>query len=103
MNDDLPDAISLQDDGADMVAHLTGEIDQSNAPEILEHLRKVGKERTLTLDLTQTRYFDSAAISMVEQLRHLTDLRLRVSQGSIADRVLSISGLDKIIPTDSEQ
>jgi anti-anti-sigma factor len=100
---ELPDQVTIQNDGSAMVAHLTGEIDQSNAPAILEHLRIVGKDSTLILDLTQTQYFDSAAISMVEHLRHLTDLRLRVSQGSIAGRVLSISGIDKIIPTDTQQ
>jgi anti-anti-sigma factor len=99
---DLRAEVTVEYDGSAVVAHLTGEIDQSNAPAILEHLRDVGADRTLTVHLSEVQYFDSAGIAMLEALRHSTDLRLRVSRQSIAGRVLAISGVDQIIPTDSE-
>jgi anti-anti-sigma factor len=99
---DLPNELTLLEEGPAAIARLTGEIDQTNAPAILEHLRKFADNRTLTLDLTATEYFDSAGIAMLDTLRHSTDLRLRVARRSIASRVLSISGMDRIIPVETE-
>jgi anti-anti-sigma factor len=100
---DVPDEITVQHDGSTVLACLTGEIDHSNTPAILEYLREIGQNRTLIVDLTQTKYLDSAGLAMLAHLRHATDLRLRVAQDSIAGRVLSISGLDQIIPTDTDR
>jgi anti-anti-sigma factor len=99
---DLPDELTLLEEGPTAIARLAGEIDQTNAPAILEHLKKFAANRTLILDLTATEYFDSAGIAMLDTLRHSTELRIRVAPRSIAGRVLSISGMDRIIPTDTE-
>jgi anti-anti-sigma factor len=98
MSDTLHELI-IQEEAAGVLARLTGEVDQSNAPAILEALRAVGPDKPLTLDLTGIEYFDSAGIAMLDALRRSTDLRLVTARSSIASRVLSIAGLDQLIPT----
>jgi anti-anti-sigma factor len=88
------------------VAALEGEIDASNVDEIAGELRELLSNRStgLVVDLSATRYLDSAGINLLFALgadlrgRQL-DLALVVAPGSPIARMLSITSLDRTHPT----
>jgi anti-sigma B factor antagonist len=89
-----------------VVAEVLGEVDASNAPEIAGGLRELVSNRStrLVVDLSPTRYLDSAGINLLfslgEELRaHQVTLRLVVDPASPVARMLALTGLDKANPT----
>jgi anti-anti-sigma factor len=88
------------------VATLEGEIDASNAPDIGADLRALVDNRAqgLVVDLTPTRYLDSAGINLLFSLgddmrTRQMGLRLVVARGSSIARMLAITSLDRAYPT----
>jgi anti-anti-sigma factor len=88
------------------VAALEGEIDSSNAEEIGLALRALVTNRSLVLviDLSPTRYLDSAGINLLfglaEELRaRQLQLRLVVAPASPIARMVAITSLDHAVPT----
>jgi anti-anti-sigma factor len=88
------------------VAAIVGEVDASNAGELGGDLRDVVSNRStrLVVDLSATRYLDSAGINVLfnlgEELRsHQVALALVVDPASPVARMLSLTGLDKTNPT----
>jgi len=88
------------------VAAVDGEVDASNAGEVGADLRSLltNHSTDLVVDLTPTRYLDSAGINLLfslgEELR-ARQLRLRIviSPGSPVSRMLTLTGLDRAHPT----
>jgi anti-anti-sigma factor len=88
------------------VAEIVGEVDASNTGEIAGDLRDVVSNRStrLVVDLSPTRYLDSAGINLLfslgEELRaHQVMLRLVVDPASPVARMLTLTGLDRANPT----
>ena len=88
------------------VATIEGEIDASNAPEIATELRSLIDNRAqgIVVDLTPTRYLDSAGINLLfalgDELRSRQQtLRLVVGATTPVARMLAITGLDRVQPT----
>jgi anti-anti-sigma factor len=91
--------------GASVVARLSGEVDMTNAPYVHDELlRSVpnGAIR-LVIDLTDTRYLDSAAIALLFDVakrlgRRRQALRLVLPQGSPLERVLTLTEVNSVAP-----
>jgi len=88
------------------VAAVEGEIDASNVQEVGARLRALmtNQSTALIVDLTDTRYLDSAGINMLFELSgELTDrqqrLQLVVPSATPIQRMLTIAGLVGTIPT----
>ena len=89
-----------------IVAAIVGEVDASNAAALAGGLREAVSNRStrLVVDLSPTRYLDSAGINLLfnlgEELRsHQVGLRLVVDRASPVARMLDLTGLDKANPT----
>jgi anti-anti-sigma factor len=101
-----PATVRLDWHGEVPVAAVEGEVDAANAPEIGAELRRLLTNHStgLVVDLSPTRYLDSAGINLLFSLgaelqaRQLT-LRLVIARGSPVARMLSLSGLDRAHPT----
>ena len=88
------------------ITRLEGEIDSSNADEIHAKLRALVSNRAfgLIVDLTATRYLDSAGINVLfalgQELRaRQQSLRLIVGEGTPIARMVSVTSLDRTFPT----
>jgi anti-anti-sigma factor len=88
------------------VTRLEGEIDSSNADEVHSKLRALVGNRAfgLIVDLSATRYLDSAGINVLfalgEELRARQQaLRLIVAEGTPIARMVSVTSLDRTFPT----
>jgi anti-sigma B factor antagonist len=86
------------------VARLEGEIDASNAEEIGNRLRTLLTNRSVALvvDLSETTYIDSAGINLLFALGAEMDgrqqrLGLVLSARSPIERIVSITGLDRVV------
>jgi anti-anti-sigma factor len=95
-------------DGA-VVARLTGEVDMTNATYVGGELtRSVPNDASgLVVDLSQTRYLDSAAIELLFELarrlgRRRQGLRLVLPAGSPLRRVLILTEIDSVAPLHEE-
>ena len=93
------------EDGTPVVV-IDGEIDSSNAVDIGERLRATisNQSMAMVVDLTPTTYIDSAGINALFRLRLELEerqqrLHLVVASGSPIERMLTIVGLDRAIPT----
>ena len=98
--------ISSDDDDALVVAHLTGELDASNAAWARERLRTLvsNAHSGLAIDLTGTTYLDSAGISLLFGLAtdlraHQQELRLVVPGESLIAHLLTLAGVTATIRT----
>jgi anti-anti-sigma factor len=88
------------------IVAIEGEIDASNASDIAIEIRATVDNRAtaLVVDLSPTRYLDSAGVNLLFALgddmrtRQLT-LRVVVAPGSSIARMLAITSLDKALPT----
>jgi anti-anti-sigma factor len=91
------------------VASLLADVDSANAAEVLQELtREISNEPAgLVVDLSETRYVDSAGIEMLFQLREkLANRRQRlavvVAAGSQLRRLLELTGVDKAVTLTDE-
>jgi anti-anti-sigma factor len=89
-----------------VLARVSGEIDASNAGWIGRKLRTLLTNRsdTLTVDLSGTTYLDSAGIALMfglasELRQHQQQLRLIVADPSPIARMVTLTGLDRTVPT----
>jgi anti-anti-sigma factor len=81
-----------------VVARLHGDIDSSNATEILLPLAAEAAEYPLILALDDVRYLDSAGMAAIATLRGSSALYIVASRHSIVRRALEIVGFDQVIP-----
>lgn len=94
--------MSVHDDGQRLVVALTGEIDLSNAEQVLRDLDQAFTGRSETgVDLSGLAFLDSAGIAALGRLDR--DARLRgvsmaviAAPGSVAARTLHLSGMDRV-------
>jgi anti-anti-sigma factor len=94
--------LQVSERGDAVVAAIAGEVDASNAGELGGRLRELVSNRStrLVVDLSPTRYLDSAGINLLfnlgEELRsHQVALTLVVDPGSPVTRMLALTGLDR--------
>lgn len=96
--------LSVRELGGVTVAGVDGEIDVSNAGELRARLIEVPNDALgLVIDLTPTRYLDSAAIAVLYELRERLERRRQelavVSvPGSAPRRVLELTAFDERSP-----
>jgi anti-anti-sigma factor len=88
------------------VARIVGDIDASNTGWIEARLRALVTNHTaaLLVDLSETTYLDSAGIALLfglaRELRlHQQRLHLVVGEASPIARMVSLTGLDRTVPT----
>ena len=88
-----------------VVAHLSGEVDMTNAAFVRDELLAAVPNDALTLivDLAGCRYLDSAAIEVVFDLarrlaRRRQELRLVVPESSPLGRVLTLTDVNSVAP-----
>jgi anti-anti-sigma factor len=81
-----------------VVARLHGEIDSSNAAEVLLPLAAEAAEDPLILAFDDVQYIDSAAMAAIETLRGSSALYIVASEDSIVRRALEIVGFDQLLP-----
>jgi anti-anti-sigma factor len=101
--------LELQD--SVLIAHLTGEVDLSNARGIEDAIAVATPNHTVTVivDLSQLRYLDSAGIQLLYRLReqlHVRgqDLRLVLGPDSPASDALRLAGvIDQLRTSDTLQ
>jgi anti-anti-sigma factor len=98
--------LRVSEHGEAVVAAIVGEVDASNSGELAAGLREAVNNRStrLVIDLSPTRYLDSAGINLLfnlaEELRaHQVALALVVEPGSSVQRMLDLTGLDKVNAT----
>jgi anti-anti-sigma factor len=97
--------ISVQRRDSAVVAHLSGEVDMTNAAYVRDELlgSVPNDVLVLVLDLGGCRYLDSAAIEVVFDLsrrlgRRRQELRLVVPEGSPLARVLTLTDVGSVAP-----
>jgi anti-anti-sigma factor len=97
--------VAVERHGAAVVARLSGEVDMANASYVHDELlRSVPNEAiSLVIDLTETRYLDSAGIALLfdvaKRLAHRRQsLRLVLPQGSPLERVLELTEVASVAP-----
>jgi anti-sigma B factor antagonist len=95
--------LAIERQGGAVVAHLSGEVDMTNAPRVRdEMLVSVPNEAlALVIELGGCRYLDSAAIEVVFDLarrlgRRRQKLRLVVPPGSPLTRVLTLTDVQTV-------
>ena len=100
---------AFEERGSILIASVTGEIDGSNTTDLRLALadRLPSSASALILDLSETRYLDSAGIHTLFELgRRLSarrqSLRLVVPSESPMRRVLELCAVDAIAPMDNE-
>ena len=94
-----PGAHIERDDRADaVIARLHGDIDSSNAAELLLPLAAEAAGRPLILALDDVQYIDSAGMAAIETLRRSSELRMVVPRESVVRHALEIVGFDQLIP-----
>jgi anti-anti-sigma factor len=88
------------------VASLVGEIDASNVDDIADRLRAMVSNRSFALivDLSGVSYVDSAGINLLfalgEEMRGRQQrLTIVVHEGSPIARMISLTALDRAVPT----
>ena len=97
--------ISLERNGHALVARLRGEVDMTNASFVREELTSSvpNDADALVIDLTDTRYLDSAAIEVLFELsrrlgRRRQELLLVVPPGSPLRRMLTLTDVGAVAP-----
>jgi anti-anti-sigma factor len=100
-----PAQIVLERRGGHVVAHLSGEVDMSNADYIRDQLlaSTPNDALALVLDITSTRYLDSAAIEVLFDLsrrlaRRRQELRLVMPPESPLRRVIELTEVHTAAP-----
>ena len=97
--------VAIERQGGAVIAHLSGEVDMTNAARVREELMVSVPNDALSLviDLDGCRYLDSAAIEVVFDLarrlgRRRQELKLVLPQGSPLSRVLMLTEVDSVAP-----
>jgi anti-sigma B factor antagonist len=95
--------VAIERRGGAVVAHLSGEVDMTNAARVRDELLSSVPNEALALviDLERCRYLDSAAIEVVFDLarrlgRRRQDLRLVLPQSSPLVRVLTLTEVQRV-------
>jgi anti-sigma B factor antagonist/stage II sporulation protein AA (anti-sigma F factor antagonist) len=98
--------VSAEAHGAFAVASVSGEVDASNAAWVGSRLRGMvtNASETLTVDLSDTSYLDSAGIAMLFKLAadlqlHQLRLELVVAGATPIARMVGLTGLDRAVRT----
>jgi anti-sigma B factor antagonist len=96
--------VSLERDAPVAIAELEGEVDASNAEEVGGELAELVSNAPtgLLLDLSRTRYLDSAGIRMLLELadklsRRRQDLSLVVPERTPVRRLLTVAGIHQLM------
>lgn len=92
----------VRDGDEHATAVLSGEIDASNADELLRSLQAALVAPALTVDLTRLEYLDSAGVRMLYALAEVGSIRgtsvtVAVPPESPVRRVLSYAGVDGVL------
>jgi anti-anti-sigma factor len=97
--------VAIDHRGDVVVARLTGEVDMTNSDYVGEELTKSvpNEAPALVVDLSETRYIDSAAIELLFALarrlaRRRQDLRIVLPAGSPLRRVLTLTEINSVAP-----
>jgi anti-anti-sigma factor len=95
--------VSVEESGGVAVAHVSGEVDTSNAAEIERRLcgAVTNRSTALIVDLLATTYLDSAAVSVLFELAAELEQRrqrFHVVVGPPVSRVLEFTGMDAVAP-----
>ena len=97
--------IAVERRGELVVAHLSGEVDMTNASYVAEELAASvdNAPRGLVIDLAGTRYLDSAAIELLFDLsrrlrRRRQELRITLPSDSPLVRVLELTDVRSVAP-----
>jgi len=97
--------VAVELHGATVVARLAGEVDMTNAGYVHDQLVRAvpNGASALVIDLTATRYLDSAAIALVFDLakrlrRRRQALRIVLPAGSPLERVLTLTEVGSVAP-----
>jgi anti-anti-sigma factor len=100
--------LAIADEGARLVVSVAGEIDLANSGEIFAALSKgvTAEHEEIALDLSETTYVDSAGIALLIDVNgRLNTRRTRLvviaPPGSAAARLLSLSGVDKVLEVEA--
>jgi anti-anti-sigma factor len=101
--------IAVERHGSALVARLSGEVDMTNATYVGDELiRSVPNDASgLVVDLTETRYLDSAGIELLFELvrrlgRRRQGLRLVLPAASPLRRVLLLTEVHSVAPLHDE-
>jgi anti-anti-sigma factor len=100
-----PAEIAVERRGASVVAHVSGEIDMTNAAYLRDQLLDSTPNDALALviDISGCRYLDSAAIEVLFELsrrlaRRRQELRLVMPPGSPLKRVIELTEIGSAAP-----
>jgi anti-anti-sigma factor len=97
--------VAIDHRGDVVVARLTGEVDMTNSSFVGQELTKAvpNEAPALVVDLSETRYIDSAAIELLFDLarrlgRRRQELKLVLPAGSPLRRVLTLTEISSVAP-----
>ena len=100
--------LELEQAGNVLIAHVSGEIDLSNANSVTERLVDAmpNSATALVLDLSGTHYLDSSGVRMLFELAQRLrnrgqDLELVVPDDSNVKRVLLLTEVERVVPMSS--
>jgi anti-anti-sigma factor len=100
--------IEVEELGAVPLVRIRGEVDISNAGDLLELIERSVSDGTpgLVVDLSHTTYLDSAAVELLFRLAGRLQsrrmyLRLLVPEDSPIRAVLEITGLPSVVPLET--
>ncbi len=95
--------VAIERRGGTVIAHLSGEVDMTNAPRVRDELLAsvLNDALALVVDLDGCRYLDSAAIEVLFDLarrlgRRRQELRLVLSPSSPLVRVLTLTDVQSV-------
>lgn len=98
--------IAFEQRSATTVATVSGEVDMSNADQLLERvLGEAGMAPSVVLDLSECTYLDSAGLGVIVRIEaacrdRSVHLRLVVPAGASVDRVLAMTGMSDLVTID---
>jgi anti-anti-sigma factor len=100
--------VKLEQIGNIVVAHVSGEVDLSNATSVTERLVAAmpNSATALVLDLSGTQYLDSSGVRMLFELAQRLrnrgqELELVVPDDSNVKRVLLLTEVERVVPMSS--
>ena len=100
--------LEVEPRGAELVASIHGEVDMSNAQELLDGIERAlpNEDVVLVVDLTHTTYLDSAGVQLLFTLASRLRTRRRrmkvvVPESSHVRTVLEITAVSQVIPVEA--